>query len=72
MLKKPKYKTLQFDFSTAAISQLDKMVKSTGSYNRAELFREALRFYSYLLKMLRKGYVFEFKRGKDSITIDTI
>ncbi len=56
-MKTKKEKTrLQFDFSEDAIGRLDQLVKDTDSASRAEVIRNALRVYEYLVNQKREGY----------------
>lgn len=46
---------LQFDFSLNAVRRLDDLVDSTDSASRAEVIRNALRVYEYLISTRAEG-----------------
>ena len=69
MKNKKKYKRLQFDFSEDAIGRLDAIVTKTDSMSRAEVVRNALRVYEYIVKKTNEGYNLEFKKEDQTITV---
>jgi hypothetical protein len=50
----PKHR-LQFDFDEIAIKEIDELREDTGISNRAELFRQALRFLQWAFDETQKG-----------------
>jgi len=69
MKNKKKYKRLQFDFSDDAVQRLDFIVDKTESTSRAEVVRNALRVYEYLVTKTNEGYSLEFKKEDLTITV---
>ena len=54
---------LQFDFSEDAVKRLDGLVYDTDSASRAEVIRNALRVYEYLVKQKKEGLEVQFARA---------
>lgn len=69
MKNKKKFKRLQFDFSEDAILRLDDIVTKTDSTSRAEVVRNALRVYEYIVTKTGDGYDLEFKKEGQTITV---
>ena len=53
---------LQFDFSNRAVERLDALVKAADCASRAEVVRNALRVYEYLVAKRHEGYEVELVR----------
>jgi hypothetical protein len=60
--KEKKVKRLQFDFAEKAVKQLDDMVEMTDASSRAEVVRNALRLYEYIIKGTEEGYDFKIRK----------
>ena len=56
---------LQFDFSEEAVQRLDGLVTATESATRAEVIRNALRVYDYLVRKDKDGYEIELVKEGD-------
>ncbi len=69
MKKELKDKKLQFRFSDEAIKRLDCLKEKSSSSTRAEVIRNALQCYEYLLEQSNKGYTIQIVKGEDVMTI---
>ena len=65
---KKEYK-LQFRFSTDAVERLDSIARKTRSSTRAEVIRNALRLYEYILDQTEGGYQVQLVKGREKKTI---
>lgn len=50
---------IQFDLTAEALEQVDALKNATGAGTRAELFRNALRFYAWLVKHEKNGFTIQ-------------
>jgi len=66
--QKKEYK-LQFRFSIDAVERLDSMVSKTKASTRAEVIRNALRLYEYILDQTEGGYQVQLVKGREKKTI---
>lgn len=57
---------LQFDFSRKAVERLDELKVVTGSGSRAEIIRNALRVYEYLVEMKEEGYKIQLGKNQET------
>lgn len=63
---------LQFRFSSDAVKRLDEIVDKTSSGNRAEVVRNALRIYEYLIDQSNQGYSIQLVKENEKITLAPI
>lgn len=55
---------LQFRFSGEAVDRLDEIVKKSRLVSRAELIRNAVRLYEYVVEQMDAGYEVELVKGR--------
>lgn len=55
---------LQFRFSVDAVQRLDGIVKKSRLVSRAELIRNAVRLYEYVIEQMDEGYEVELVKGR--------
>ena len=55
---------LQFRCSAAAVQRLDEIVKRSRLVSRAELIRNSVRLYEYVIEQMEEGYEVELVKGK--------
>ena len=67
--KKEIKKRLQFDFTENAIKRVDDIIKKTEAASRAEVVRNALKIYLYLIDKIKDGYVVKIEKAEDIIII---
>ena len=63
-------KRVQFEFSEVALKRLDSIVERTNAASRAEVVRNALRFYECVFEQHDNGFEICFKR--DGKIFDTV
>ena len=66
---KERYKKLQFELSEDAIRRLNQLKEATDASSRADVVRNSLRVYEYMITMIKEGYQLEFKKDKTRITV---
>ena len=54
---------LQFDFSKDALKELDRIKEENGTGTRAELLRQSLLLYAFVMRQHRDGWTMEFRKG---------
>ncbi len=69
MKKEIKDQKLQFRFSVEAIKRLDHLKEKSSSSTRAEVIRNALQVYEYLIEQSDKGYSVQLVKGAEVMTI---
>jgi hypothetical protein len=56
-------KRVQFDFSEEAYQRLEKLRSRTQKQSQAEVVRNSLRVYEWLLDQIEKGYAIQLTKG---------
>lgn len=69
MKEKDQNPILQFRFSPDAVERLDALKGKGFCSTRAEVVRNALRLYEFLLEKSDEGYKVQLVKGKEKITI---
>ena len=66
--KSPKTKRIAFDVEKETLKQIDALIEKTGCANRADLFRDSLRLFSWWTEKQDEGYdVVLRKDGEDTV-----
>jgi hypothetical protein len=68
--RRPDSKRIQFEFSPDAVERLDRIKRTTDAGSYAELVRNALRVYEWVVETERTGY--EIGVVKDGQLIKTV
>jgi hypothetical protein len=63
-------KRIQFEFSANALDRLNRMKEQTGASSYAELVRDALRVYEWVLEQEKGGY--DIGLVKDDTLVKTV
>ena len=63
---------LQFDLSGEQLEQLDALKDRAHAVTRAELVRDALRIYNWLLEQRDAGYELELRKGRKVKSVELL
>lgn len=63
-------KRIGFELGTETLNQIDDLVKRTGADNRAELFRNSLRLYSWWLDKQDEGNEIVLRKDGVDTTVE--
>ena len=58
-------KRVQFDMAEPAWKELDRLVEETGASSRADVVRQSLRFYAWLVEQHKNGFDVHFLKKRD-------
>lgn len=54
--RRTEFKRIQFEFSPDAVARLERIKRETGTGSYAELVRNAVRIYEWVLEMQNQGF----------------
>jgi len=63
-------KQIAFDVEKETLAQIDDLVVLTGAASRAELFRDSLRLFAWMVEQQNEGYEIILKRGDEETAIE--
>jgi metal-responsive CopG/Arc/MetJ family transcriptional regulator len=63
MKRQTKLTRIQFDVAASMADLLDKLVKKSGATTRAEVLRQAIRLYDYVVEKQDNSVTISFKNG---------